>query len=58
MIPKHGESCNNCCNMGKAICDFFWIDANEICESYKQKEEDYGKRICKEVLQKQSVERL
>ena len=33
------RNCSNCCNMGnRAICDFFWIDENEICDSYKKKE--------------------
>jgi len=33
------RNCSNCSNMGnRSICDFFWIDENEICDSYKKKE--------------------
>lgn len=34
------KNCNNCKNMGNRIlCDFFWIDENEICDKYKVKED-------------------
>lgn len=32
------RNCNNCCNMGnRAICDFFWIDDDEVCNNYEER---------------------
>ena len=38
MQSTEEHNCNNCCNMGnRAVCDFFWIDDNEICDSYEER---------------------
>lgn len=40
MKQKNGENCNNCGNMGnRSLCEYFWINEDEICENYKEKEE-------------------
>ena len=40
MKQKTGENCKNCGNMGnRSLCEYFWINDDEICENYKEKEE-------------------
>ena len=35
------HNCHNCCNMGnRVICDFFWIDEDEICDKYRKRDDD------------------
>ena len=56
---KDNESCSACMNMGnRRICEFFWLDDDEVCEHYKEKVATDGTRICKEVLQKQSLAKM
>lgn len=41
MKQKNGENCKNCGNMGnRSLCEYFWINEDEICENYERKKEE------------------
>ncbi len=40
MKATEEKNCKNCSNMGNRIlCDYFWVDEDEICDKYKRRED-------------------